>query len=397
MRFNQKNALGISLPKGKREHLVFDDDVPGFGLRVREGGSRNWVVQFRVGTKQRRLTLGSVQLLDATAARHKARDLLAAVRLGQDPAGEKAEGRARAAETMAATLQHYLAYQRGHLKPRSYSEVERHLLKHCRQLHGLQLAKIDRRAVAATITACASSGAVTANRVRASLSAFFAWAMRAGLIDQNPVIGTDRHDEQSRDRVLSAPELKAIWLAARRGDYADCVRLLMLTGQRLSEIAALRWSEIKGDQIELPPERTKNGRRHFVPLSAPARAILDARPRRPDRDLVFGHRENRPLSGWGELKTKLDARISNNGTEMPAWVHHDLRRSVATHMAEKLNIMPHVIEAVLNHVSGHKHGVAGIYNRADYEVQKRQALTLWAEYLLATVEDRETTVVPLRA
>lgn len=95
------------------------------------------------------------------------------VRLGRDPAGEKIEGRARAAETMVAALQSFLAYQRGHLKPRSYVEAERHLLKHCKPLHGLQLAKIDRRTIAARISAIASkSGPVAANRCRASLSAF---------------------------------------------------------------------------------------------------------------------------------------------------------------------------------------------------------------------------------
>jgi integrase len=233
--------------------------------------------------------------------------------------------------------------------------------------------------------------------VRASLSGFFAWAIRHGLVDQNPVIGTAKYDESSRERVLSEAELKAIWNCAGQGDYADCVRLLMLTGARLNEIGSLSWPEVKADCIDLPPERCKNSRRHIIPLSAPARAILDSRPRNPDRHFVFGKREDRPLSGWTELKAGLDKRIADSGIEMLAWTHHDLRRSAATVMAEKLGVLPHVIEAVLNHVSGHKGGVHGVYNKASYDTAKRQALTLWAEHLMSIIEDRPATVVALRA
>jgi integrase len=101
------------------------------------------------------------------------------------------------------------------------------------------------------------------------------------------------------------------------------------------------------------------------------------------------------LSGWTELKAGLDARMAATGEPLPAWTHHDIRRSVATHMAET-GTQPHVIEAILNHVSGHKHGVAGVYNRATYEPEKRRALDLWAAHLLAAVVGRESKIVPLR-
>jgi integrase len=170
----------------------------------------------------------------------------------------------------------------------------------------------------------------------------------------------------------------------------------MLTGQRASEIAGLRWSEIVDDQIVLSPERTKNGKKHVVPISEPVRTILDGRPRRGDRDLIFGRHWNRPLTGWGTLKAKLDQRL---GSTVTNFVHHDLRRTMVTRMAEKLRIMPHIIEAVVNHVGGHKAGVAGVYNRADYPEQTRQALTAWGEHLLAIVEGRAVPdkVVQLRA
>ncbi len=397
MRLTDKTIAELAPPKGKSEAIFFDDTLPGFGIRLRAGGSARWVYQYKIGTQHRRITLGSAAVLSATRARASATELHAKVRLGTDPAGEKIESRARAAETMEAALRSYLAQKRDEVRPGSYTGIERHLVKHCRRLHGLQLAKIDRRAIAATLGAVANkSGPIEANRVRASLSAFFVWCMREGLVEQNPVMGTGRRPEKSRERVLSPEELKAIWnTTAGTDDYSAIIRLLMLTGCRANEIAALRWSEIHNDRIVLPAERTKNARMHIVPLSDAAKAILEARPRHAARDFVFGRREGRPFTGWTVCQDLLDARIKAAGASVAPWTRHDLRRSVATSMAE-LGVQPHVIEAALNHVSGHKAGVAGIYNRAAYEPEKRQALTLWAERLLALVEGRKSKIVPLR-
>jgi integrase len=396
MKLTEKLVAGLALPKGKAEAIVFDEDLGGFGLRLRTGGARTWIYQFKLGSQHRRITLGSLAALSPAQARKTAAELHAMVRLGRDPAGEKAEGRVRAAETMAAALQSYLPHQRARLKPRSNTEVERHLLKHCKPLHGLQLAKIDRRTVANRISAVAAkSGPIAANRTRASLAAFFAWGIREGLVDSNPASGTTRRPERSRDRVLSNDEFKAIWAAtAGSDDYSAVVRLLALTGARAAEIAGLRWSEIVDDQIVLPPGRTKNARQHVIPIAPVVRAILDSRPRRLDRDFIFGSRQNRPLCGWSVLKAALDDRIRKNGAIVAPWTHHDLRRTFATRLAE-LGTAPHIIEALLNHVSGHKHGVAGVYNRAVYEREKAMALALWGEHVLAVVEGRASGEAPI--
>ncbi len=382
--------VGLTLPEGKTDHIVFDDDVPGLGLRLREGGSRVWIFQYRTGAKQRRLALGSVAAIPLIKARELAGDLQAKVRLGADPAADKAQSRVRAADTFTAVLGRFLAAQRARLRARSYNEVERHLLVHSKAFHGLPISAIDRRGIAARLSAIAeASGPVAANRVRTSLSSFFSWAIREGLLDANPVNDTNVRPEQSRDRVLSETELRVIWNALGADDYGDIVKLLMLTGQRWDEIASLRWSETFDEQIVLPAARTKNKKLHTVPLSEPARGILVKRLRRPDRDLVFGRGQG-GFSGRTNSKRALDAVA-----ELPHWVHHDLRRSVATHMAE-IGVQPHIIEAVLNHVSGHKGGVAGIYNRSTYDREKRIALDLWANHLLALVEGRETNVTPLK-
>jgi integrase len=359
MRLNQKATAALALPEGKTESIIFDDDLPGFGVRVRIGGSRTWIFQYKLGARHRRVTLGSVTALTPARARDTAAQMHAMVRLGRDPAGEKTEGRARAAETVAAVVQSYLNYQSGHLRRRSYTELERHLLQHCKPLHGLQLAKIDRRTVAARIADVASSsGAATGNRVRASLSALFAWAMRQGLLDANPVAGTARQPEQSRTRVLSDAELKIIWSALGPDDYSAIIRLLILTGQRRDEIGSLCWSEITDDQIVLPPQRTKNNRGHRIPIVPAVRAILDGRER--NGVFVFGRHPAKPFSGWGVSKAGLDRRIKAAGHRLDPWRLHDLRRSLSTAMHEQLGIPPHVVEGVLNHISGHKAGVAGV-------------------------------------
>ena len=393
MKLSQKTIATLALPAGKTETIVFDEDLPGFGVRVRVGGTRSWIFQYKIGNQNRRITLGSLAALTPARARETAGDLHAAVRLGRDPAGEKTEGRTRAAETMGAVVQSYLTYQSGHLRPRSYVEVERHLLRYCKPLHGLQLVKIDRRAVAARITDVASnSGAATANRVRASLSALFSWAMRQGLCDFNPVAGTGRAPEQSRARVLGDGELKIIWDALGSDDYSAIIRLLILTGCRRDEIGSLRWCEVTGDQIVLPPQRTKNNREHRIPIVGAVRAILDGRER--DGTFVFGRHYAKPFSGWGVSKAGLDRRIRAAGHQLPGWRIHDLRRTFRTGLG-KLGVAPHIAELAINHA---RKGIEATYDKHRYEGEIKTALTLWANQVFAIVEGQdERKIVSLRA
>ena len=158
------------------------------------------------------------------------------------------------------------------------------------------------------------------------------------------------------------------------------MRLLILTGQRRDEIGSLRWSEIISTSIVLPPERTKNKRQHVVPLSPLAAEIIERQPRRNGRDLIFGKGVG-GFSGWGFSKAQFD-----NSLAVAPWRLHDLRRTVATGMAE-LGVLPHIVETVLNHQSGHKGGIAGIYNRAKYAGEVRTALCKWADYVVGLGTD----------
>jgi integrase len=366
-------AASPALPAGKADAIFFDEDCPGFGLRVRAAGSRVFVYQYSLGDRSRRMTLGAFPKITARKARELVEGLAAKVALGDDPQGVKFENRA-ARESVGEVVDLFLAAQAKRLRPRSLIEVERHLTSHARPLHGLPVAKLDRRSVAELLTGiAANSGPSAANRVRASLSTLFNWSIRQGFAETNPAAFTDKQAEQSRERVLSATELKAIWAALpATSHYSTIVKLLLLTGQRRAEIGGLRWSEIdlERNTITLPAERTKNKRKHTISVSAPVRALLVAMPRTEGRDLVFGS-GTAGFSDWAQSKERLDKACG-----VRDWTLHDLRRTAATMMCES-GVQPHIVEQILNHVNGHKGGVAGTYNRASYCDQVREALTLW--------------------
>jgi integrase len=174
--------------------------------------------------------------------------------------------------------------------------------------------------------------------------------------------------------VLTKDELRQLWRALGEDKFSDVVRLLLLTGQRRNEIGKLQWGEIDLARklIVLASGRTKNGRQHEVPLSAQALAIIEGMPRRNSSDFLFG---KRGFSDWAAVKAKLDQRAG-----IAPWTLHDLRRTCATQLGE-LGIQPHHIEAILNHYSGHRAGVAGVYQRAKYEGEMRAALQRWADWI----------------
>jgi integrase len=397
MKLTTSTVGKTGLPAGKNEAIFFDDDIPGFGLRLRAGGSRSFVFQYKLGTKQRKMGLGVATAETVTRARKTAGELHARVKLGQDPASDKVEAQRQASETFGPSAEEFLDTLRDRYRPGSFREIRRHLLLHAKPLHYLPVARITLRDVADLIASVTKhSGNVTGNHVRSSLSVLFSWLIQNGRVPANPVVNTGKNPQKARDRVLSAAELKLIWDNLNDDQYAAIVKLLALTGQRANEIAGLRWSEISDGQIVLPAERTKNKRTHTLPLSTAAAEVIQKQPVRANRDLVFGDGIG-PFSGWSRCKERLDARITeaNSAKPLPDWTIHDLRRSTATHMAE-IGVLPHIVEAVLNHVSGHKAGVAGTYNRATYEKDKRDALIRWAEHLASIVKGRPGKVMPLR-
>jgi integrase len=394
MKLTATEIKKLVLPPGVVDRVFWDDDVGGFGVRLRAGGSASYVVQYDLGGKSRRVTLGSTTLLDVGAARTKARDVLARARLGFDVAAEKRERRAQATETFGALLRRYFIVQQQAVRQSTFKQIERRLVKLARPLHPLPLTAIDRRTISGLLSTVAEErGPTAAANLHSSLSGYFRWVIGEGLLDANPLLHANKpQPSPARDRVLTEDELRALWTALDSvgGDYADVVKLVIYTAARRGEIGDLSWNEVDLDRatIELPAARMKNGRPHLIPLTEAALAILRKRQRN-GRYHVFGQRG---FQDWSRSRAALDNAI---GGERPDWVLHDLRRLASTVMHDELGIPPHIVERVLAHV-GHQSGVAGTYNRAEYIVEKRRALERWADYVDAVVTGQPTTTKIVR-
>jgi integrase len=397
IKIDNRTIASLALARGQGELFAWDTTLEGFALRLRRrrsGGTvASWVAQYRTAGRTRRVLLGSTEKLTASSAREAAKRVLARAALGHDPQGEKQAKRHATAHTWLATAETYLEAKRAPLRPASYTVIKLYLTgRYFKPLHGMPLANITHADLAARLTAVTRDHSeITAAAARRAASAFLVWCVQEGLITNNPIIGTRRPAEPApRARVLTDVELVEIWKACGDDDFGKIMQLLILLGSRRGEVAGMRWSEInlEADTWTLPAARSKNARAHTLPLVPAVRAIIDAVPR-GERDQLFGRRADRGFASWGTAKQNLDRTL---GDSVGAWRVHDIRRTVATRMAD-IGIEPHVIEAVLNHWSGHRAGVAGIYNRSPYEAAVRRALIRWAEHVLALVEGREDNVV----
>jgi integrase len=395
MRLDSRNLSRLKLPVDKTDAIYFDDDMAGFGLRLRASGDRvrrSWIAQYRAKGRTRRVLIGSADTLSAEQARAAAKKILAKVALGHDPQGDKVAARLKAARTLRAVVEDFLNAKKPSLRKNSFRNTELYLTgPYFKPLHTTTIGEITRADVAARLTAITrTSGSITAARARSALSSLFSWAMGEGLAEVNPVVGTNKPDDApARERVLSEAELAALWRACRDDDYGRIVRLLALTGCRRQEIGSMRWDELDLDRGTwvIPASRTKNGRAHTLHLPPLAMSIIASVPQMVDRDYLFGERAA-GFTKWSLGKRELDACL---GAQMRPWRVHDLRRSIATHLGN-LGLQPHVVEAVLNHYTN-RSGVSGTYNRSPYEREVKAALAQWADHVRAIVEGGERRIV----
>jgi integrase len=383
MKLTAANIRTIALPAGVTERTFFDDDLAGFGLRIRSTGGRSLVVQYKIGSLHRRVVLGAVGAIEFHKAKTTAKELLAKVRLGEDPFADRMKKRQRNEQTFGALLPRYLAYQTARLRPRTMIDLRRYLEVHARPWHSLPVTSIDRAMVATMLAKLADNNhGATSNRFRSWVSGFYVWLCREGLAENNPVAFTNKAVENgSRERVLTDPELVSIWRGANSSQFGIITKLLILTGARREEIGGLRWSEVDLDKalITLPGERTKNGKVQTIPLSPQALKLLAAYPQR-----------DRGFSGWSKGRRELDEAMEK--APVSGWTLHDFRRALSTALHDRFNITPHVIEAVLGHV-GSRSGVSGVYNLASYDTQKRAALDRWGDHIEALVGGKRRTAV----
>ena len=223
------------------------------------------------------------------------------------------------------------------------------------------------------------------------LSKMFSWLVQHRRVSQNPCKDVHRPEASTaRDRVLTDGEIVKFWRAtdAERKELSALLKLLLLTGCRLNEVAGMTRTELSDDGAtwNIPGSRTKNKRPHVVPLAPLARKMVGT----GSEGFVFTTTGRSPVSGWSKIKRRLDEAM-----KIPPWRLHDLRRTAATGMAE-IGIAPHIVEAALNHISGAKAGVAGTYNRAAYAEEKRAALERWATHVQGLVSARPANVVKMR-
>jgi integrase len=411
MKLEEGLAARIAVPKGQRDVFVFDTETPGFFLRKFASGRAMYGVKFSVAGKPRKVHLYDATIKGVLAkARKEAGDVRAKARLGTDVMAEREAAKAaadaaaaRQVNTLGKVSKDYIAARETELRPRSFVEVKRHIEKNWKPLHDHPVEDITRPEIVGVIDDIErNSGKTEADAARRALGTLFAWAIDRGIVHATPMLHIrSRVEGGGRERTLTPAELREVWLATEAvdddgnrlvsADYERIVKLLILTGQRRVEIGGLSWLEIfeegnaQAARIDLPGERTKNHRPHIVPLSEQALALLPAR--RNSNDMLFGRFE-KGFSGWSKAKKELDAailkarrRVDRKAQPMAHWVLHDARRSFVTMLGELGIAPPHVVEAIVNHVSGTKAGVAGTYNKALYLEERRKALEAWGRYV----------------
>ena len=364
---------------GQVEH--FDKGFPGLALRISYGGGKSFVFFYRVGKKLKRLTLGTYPAISLAQAREAWRIARQDVAAGKDPALSKNCGAGD--DTFEVVAREWL--KRDQSKNKSVREVERVLVRELMPAWGHRpVAEITRRDIRDLIDGIADRGApIMALRVHAYVHRFFRWCVGRDIIESNPATDLPKPaSETKRDRVLSDDELIAVWNAAGKigWPFGDAIRLLILTGARREEIGQLKWSEVKGDTLELEGARTKNAKPHSIPLSLAAKTGLQHVPRIAGSQRVFTTNGKTSVSGWSRAKSNLDAL-----SEVEDWRIHDLRRTVATGL-QKLGVALVVIEATLGHTGGSRSGVAGVYQRHSFDAEKRAALDAWGAHLRILTE-----------
>jgi len=401
---------------------------------VQPSGAKSWAVRYRYLKKPKKLTLGTVLVLGQgeaepgeptidgaltlAGARKLAAHALHQVKQGIDPSAKKqdeitagntaAAARAEDSVENLATqfIERYCKVKGNRSWGRTKAILDNEVLP---EWKGKTVHEITPDDVEYLIDKIAKDRPIAANRALAAVRKWFSWmggrykggqkAILKVRLRTAPCVGIEPPGaETRRDRVLTADEIKAVWAVSDEiGEpFGPFVRLLLLTGQRRSEVAGMLRSEIDEDKgiWTIPGSRTKNKLVHVVPLSTQAMAIIEAVTRIAKSDFVFTTTGESSIGGFSRAKRRIDQKMKT----VEAWEFHDCRRTVSTGMGE-IGILPHVVEAVLNHVSGAaKQGVAGTYNRWNYFPEKRVALERWAGHVDEIVTGKPAAkVIPISA
>ncbi len=370
----------------------YDTVVAGFGAYATAKGACAYFVQYRLGgreTSSKRMTIGKHGVLTAEQARLMAKEKLGDVAKGQDIAILRQDERRKLATgTFRDVAENFLSAN--DRQNRYWRETRRLLERNAYPFFGSQpVATITRSQIAALIDQTEARSKSAARLLFAALRPLFAWALERGAIEQNPILGLRGPQLlQARDRVLSDAEIKAFWIAAGKlsWPFENIFKLLFLTAQRREEVAGMHWKEIDQDKRvwTIGKERTKNNKTHTLDLSSRALALIPSE-KLLDCPFVFSTTGHSAPSGFSKAKARLDKGMAAIlGDAFQPWRTHDLRRTAASGMAA-LGFQPHVIERVLNHLSGAQGGLVGVYQRHEYSEERKRALVSWSEYVAKIV------------
>jgi integrase len=396
----------------EHEQIFWDTNLPGFGMRVSPKGVKTFILQYRYRTdggklKERQEALGRLNFLTVAEARDRARQIKSRASAGFDPLAERqAEEAVKQAERQAKEFTFdklVVRYMREYadLNTRaSTAAITRGLLKQWRVALGERpVADIRKSDILGFLNEYLArrtdgSGRLAANHLLRSIGHVFRWARQHDLVDSNPTedVAKPQPKQKSRDRYLEAEEIKAFWSACAEVGWpvGPIFELLLLTGQRESEVGEMTWSELDlGNRVwNIPGARTKNGKAHTVHLSDLAVEIIGKLPRINGSKFVFTTTGTGPFTNYDYGKKRLQ-RLMGGATD---WRPHDLRRTATTVMAE-IGIAPHVADRVLNHQSGTISGVAAVYNRFAYLEERKAALAALGQHFARLVG---RNVVPMR-
>ena len=368
-----------SIKPNPAKRLDFRDDLmPGLVLRVSPSGTMTFCLHGRINGTMRRVAIGRYGVITLAEARERVRQVLYEIESGrfEERTGVEVENRITLGEVIPD-------YVEKHAKSQNRDwRNKQSLLAKFTDLHGKRLDQIKRADVVKALDTIVKTAPVSANRALAHLKHLMNWCVDRGMLDASPLVGMKLPTKETpRERALTNNELRALWAASDADGYpfGDCMKLLILSGQRRTEVAALRWSELDLDKRlwTLPSARAKNGKQHTVPITDSMLNVLRRVPRYLSSDYVFTTTGKTPISGFGRVKDRMDKALPK-GTA--PWTIHDLRRTMSTNLA-MLNIPQPVTEALLNHRSGVVSGVAAIYNVYSYADEKRDALEKWNRHL----------------
>lgn len=388
-------AVEAAKPFTDRQEIP-DGIVGGLYLVVQPSGSKSWALRYRHAGKPFKLTLGRWPMMTLQAARIAAGEAIDKAQRGENPAVEKKATKAaklKAAIEGRDKIKNLLdEFEKRHLsKIKSGTQVRGFLNRFIIEPWGERdVQSIKKRDIIDLLDEIADSGRkTTANRILAHIRKFLNWCVERDILEISPASGVrPPAKENKRERVLSDAEIRLFWKACDDAGqpFGPLGKMLLLTGQRRGEVGEMTETEVSGSAWHLSRERTKNGRAHVVPLSKVAQAILEGVVRvRSKEGYLFTTTGTTPVSGYSKAHGNIAAKMAELASEeagepveIPHFTWHDLRRTCATGM-QRLAYPEGVIEAALNHISGTKAGIVGVYQRHDYAEEKREALDTWGQ------------------